>query len=149
MMNNIAELGGRLLVIFDGHCVLCNQAVHWLLRRDSQDRLRFVACESAKVAGLLARHGISFLGAKPSCATILVVRKFEQPAEQVLMRSSAVLAIFAELPRPWSTVETTLGWIPRPVCDLGYRLIARWRYRIWGRLESCPVPTAEEGQRFL
>jgi len=123
--------------------------VHWLLRRDSQDRLRFVACESAKVAGLLARHGISFLGAKPGSATILVVREFDQPSEQVLVRSEAVLALFAELPPPWPIVATTLGWIPRSVCDLGYRLIARWRYHIWGRMESCPVPTAEEKLRFL
>jgi predicted DCC family thiol-disulfide oxidoreductase YuxK len=54
-----------------------------------------------------------------------------------------------ELPRPWPPVVAVLRWIPRPVRDLGYRLIARWRYRIWGRLKSCPLPTAEERTRFL
>jgi predicted DCC family thiol-disulfide oxidoreductase YuxK len=149
MMNNFAELGSRLLVIYDGQCGLCNHVVHWLVRRDSQDRLRFAAAESAKVAGLLARLGISLPDAKFGPATILVVRNFNHPAEQVLVRSEAILALLAELPHPWPTVETVLCWVPRPVLDLGYRLIARWRYRIWGRLESCLVPTAEEGQRFL
>ena len=70
-------------------------------------------------------------------------------AERVLARSEAVLALIAELPRPWPVVARVLGWIPRPVRDLGYRLIARWRYRIWGRLENCPLPTAGERNRFL
>jgi predicted DCC family thiol-disulfide oxidoreductase YuxK len=144
-----SELGDRLLVIYDGHCGLCNGTVRWLLRRDSQDRLRFVASESAKVAGLLARYGISLLEAKAGPTTILVVRGFGLPTEHVLEHSEAVLALLAELPRPWPAVAATLGWVPRPMLDLGYRLVARWRYRIWGRVESCPLVTTEERTHFL
>ncbi|MGB9407829.1 MAG: DCC1-like thiol-disulfide oxidoreductase family protein [Terracidiphilus sp.] len=123
--------------------------MRWFLRRDRRDRLRFVASESAMAAGLLARHGISFPDSKSSPATILVVLNAGGLAERVLARSEAVLALIAELPRPWPVVARVLGWIPRPVRDLGYRLIARWRYRIWGRLENCPLPTAGERNRFL
>jgi predicted DCC family thiol-disulfide oxidoreductase YuxK len=146
---NSSQIGDRLLVIFDGQCGLCNRAVRWLVRRDSQDRLRFAASDSAKVAELLARQGIGAPDPESGPATILVVREFGQLQERVLVRSEAVLALLAELPRPWPTVETVLGWIPRPVLDLGYRLVTRWRYRIWGRLENCPVPTAENGRHFL
>jgi predicted DCC family thiol-disulfide oxidoreductase YuxK len=59
------------------------------------------------------------------------------------------MALLSELPRPWPAIAAALGWIPRLLRDLGYRLVARWRYRIWERLESCPVPTAEERERFL
>ena len=149
MMNNLSELGDRLLVIFDGQCGLCNRAVHWLVRRDSQDRLRFVAAGSEKVAGLLMRHEISLPDAKFDPETILVVKEFGQPAEQILLRSEAVLALLAELPRPWPALAAALRWIPRPVRDMGYRLIARWRYRIWGRLENCPLPTAGDHAKFL
>jgi predicted DCC family thiol-disulfide oxidoreductase YuxK len=148
-VTNPSQIGGRLLVIYDGRCGLCNRAVRWLLRRDRRDRLRFAAFESAKVAGVLARHGIDAPDAKWSPSTILVVREFGSPAERVLVRSEAVLALLAELPRPWPAVAAALKWIPLPVRDLGYRLIASWRYRIWGRLESCPLPTAEERKRFL
>ncbi len=148
-MSNLAELGDRLVVIFDGHCGLCNRAVRWFLRCDRRDRLRFAASESATVAGLLARHGINSPDSKSSPTTILVVLDAGDSAERVLARSEAVLALLGQLPRPWPAVAATLGWIPRPVRDLGYGLIARWRYRIWGRLESCPVPTDDERQRFL
>ncbi|MGD0682131.1 MAG: DCC1-like thiol-disulfide oxidoreductase family protein [Terracidiphilus sp.] len=149
MMNHFAEFGDRLLVIFDGHCGLCNGTVRWLLRRDLRDRLRFAASESAKVAGLLTRHGISLQETKSGPTTILVVQEFDQPAERVLERSKAVLALLAELPRPWPAVAAALGWVPRPMLDLGYRVIARWRHRIWGRSESCPLPTAEARTHFL
>lgn len=144
-------IGDRLLVVFDGYCGLCNRSVRWFLRRDRRDRLRFVAFESPHVTGLLARHGISATGpgSGPGPASMLVVRDPGGPKEQLLDRSTGVLAMLAELPRPWPAAGAALGWIPRPLRDLGYRLIARWRYRIWGRYESCPLPTAEERGRFL
>jgi predicted DCC family thiol-disulfide oxidoreductase YuxK len=148
-MAELIELGDRLLVIFDGHCGLCNRSVRWFLRRDRNDRLRFVASESAKVAGLLAKIGIGVADAGSSPGTILVVRGPGGPAERWFTRSEAILAMLGELPGPWPAAGVALRWIPRPLRDLGYRLVARWRYRIWGRLESCPIPTAEERQRFV
>jgi predicted DCC family thiol-disulfide oxidoreductase YuxK len=144
------DIGGRLLVMFDGHCGFCNASVRWLLRRDVRDRLRFVPLESESAAPVLSRHevgGSMAGGAIPE--TILVVRDAGGTAESVLVRSDAVVALLLELPRPWPWIGVALRLIPRAVRDLGYRLVARWRYCVWGRLESCPVPTAEERERFL
>jgi len=146
-VDGAVDIGGRLLVVFDGHCGLCNGSVRWLLRRDRRDRLRFAEMESEKVKGVLARHSLS--GLDSASGTMLVVREAGRTTERVLMRSDAVVSLLQELPSPWPGFGTVLGWIPRPVRDLGYRLVARYRYRIWGRLESCPVPTAEERERFL
>ncbi len=143
------DIGGRVLVVFDGHCGLCNGLVRWLLRRDRRDRLRFVALESEKVAGVLARHGLDVPAAACGEETMLVVLNAGGAGERVLVRSDAVVALFDELARPWTWVGTALRWVPRAVRDLGYRLVARWRYRIWGRMESCPIPTVEERERFL
>jgi predicted DCC family thiol-disulfide oxidoreductase YuxK len=148
-VSSFSGLDGRLLVIFDGHCGLCNRAVRWFLRRDSRARLRFAASESPSVAEVLARHTIAVSELEGGPGTIVVVRDFGGPGEAIMARSGAVMAMLRELPRPWPRVAAVLRWIPRPVRDLGYRLIARWRYRIWGRLESCPLPTAEERARFL
>jgi predicted DCC family thiol-disulfide oxidoreductase YuxK len=152
-VTGIHEIGDRLLVVFDGNCGFCNRSVRWLLRRDRRDRLRFVGFESAKVAGLMGRHGIggsdSESGPNGIAGTMLVVRDADGPAEKLLVRSDAVVALLRELPRPWPWVGLALKWIPRPVRDLGYRLVARWRYRIRGRLANCPIPTAEERERFL
>jgi predicted DCC family thiol-disulfide oxidoreductase YuxK len=148
-MTNRIELGDRLLVIFDGHCGFCNKSVRWFLSRDSQARLRFAASQSPQVAALLARHDFAPADLEAGPDTILVVRDANGPNERVLIRSEAALAMLHELPSPWPAVGRILNWIPRPVRDFGYRLIARWRYRIWGRLDSCPLPTPEERGRFL
>ena len=141
------DIGDRVLVVFDGHCGLCIGSVRWLIRRDRRDRLRFAALDSTKVAGVLARHSLS--GLELTTGTVLVVRDAGEATESVLLRSDAVVALLRELPRPWPWVGVALKWIPRTLRDLGYRLVARWRYRIWGRLESCPLPSAEDRVRFL
>ena len=153
-MDLAATLGSRLLVIYDGHCGLCNRTVRWLLARDRHDRLRFAPSLSPQVAPLLARHGFTQDASPngPSSSgpgTILVVRAAGTPAETLHTRSAAVAIALAELPRPWPLAARLLRLIPRPVRDLAYRLIARWRYRIWGRLAACPLPTPEQRSRFL
>lgn len=143
------QIGDRLLVLFDGQCSLCNRTVRWLLKRDRRDRLRFASSDSPGAMGLVERHGIGATGSVPGSETILVVRDLGRTSERVLVRSQAVLALLGELPRPWQVVAAVLNWIPRVVLDLVYRLVARWRYRIGGRLESCPMPTVGERERFL
>jgi len=101
------------------------------------------------VADLLARRGLDPIIATGNSGTILVAESIGAPAEQLLVRSNAVLAILRQLPSLWPSVAACLRLIPRPIRDVGYRLIARWRYRIWGHLDTCPIPTAEERARFL
>jgi predicted DCC family thiol-disulfide oxidoreductase YuxK len=144
-VEDVAQLGGRLLVVFDGHCGLCNGTVRWLLRRDQLDRLRFLASVAPTAARLLARSGL--MGSEQN--TIVVVCGAETPEPKAFVRSTAVAALLAELPQPWPFWSGVLRAIPRPLRDLGYRSIARVRYRVWGRLESCPLPTAEERWHFL
>ncbi|MGH7736115.1 MAG: thiol-disulfide oxidoreductase DCC family protein, partial [Gemmatimonadales bacterium] len=74
------EIGGRVLVLFDGHCGLCNGAVRWLVKRDREDRLRFLALQSERAAGLLARHGMN----GGDLETMVVVRDAGGAAEKVL-----------------------------------------------------------------
>jgi predicted DCC family thiol-disulfide oxidoreductase YuxK len=147
-VSSLEKLGDRLLVVFDGQCVLCNGWVRWLLRRDRRDRLRFAASSSPQVAALLARHGEA-LEPDGAPGTVLVFRKPLEPSERPLIRSAATLALLRELPRPWPAVAAVLRWVPGFLGDAAYRLVAHWRYRIWGRLPSCPLPTAAERERFL
>ena len=106
-------MGGRVLVIFDGHCGLCNGSVRWFLVRDRRDRLRFVPSESPKVAEILRRHGVNMAADPAGPDTILVVRDPGGPTERLLERSDGVMAMLEELPRPWPAVAGALRWIPR------------------------------------
>jgi predicted DCC family thiol-disulfide oxidoreductase YuxK len=153
-VSELSRIGPRLLVIFDGHCGFCNRSVRWFLARDRHDRLRFAPYESPNVGALLARHEITesdygLISPMLAPSTILAVRDPETPVEQVLVRSDAAIAMLSQLPQPWPAFAAVLNWIPRPLRDLGYRLIARFRYRIGGRLDTCPIPTAAERERFL
>ena len=142
-MSDLTELDGRLLVVFDGQCGLCHGAVRWLLRRDLRDRLRFAP--SSAVAELPAGKGV----AAGALETIVVVRGAGTAAETVLVRSDAVLACLRELPGAWPAVAAVASAVPVGVRDLVYRLIARVRYRIWGKLAVCPLPTEAERAHFL
>lgn len=126
-------LDGRLLVLFDGHCALCNGAVRWLLKRDRRDRLRFAPLE--RFAEL----------AKEAGETIVVVR----PEVGVVTHSDAVLAAMMELPHPWRLVARALAVVPRSVRDWFYRLVAQNRFRLKKRLMACPVPSEAERRHFL
>jgi len=145
-VQDLLGLDGRMLVIFDGRCGLCNRAVRWFLVRDRRDRLRFAASEGALVAGILERHGVTAWGTGPD--TILVVRDAGGAAEQVLARSEAVRALLRELPQPWPAVERRWGgfrgqcwtWLPAH-CPVA----ASHR----GTAGELPTPTAEERRRFL
>jgi predicted DCC family thiol-disulfide oxidoreductase YuxK len=135
---------GQLLVIYDGNCGLCNRSVRWLLRRDRKDHLRFAPSSDPAVADLLASHGISVI---PD--TILVIRNVNTAIEELLVRSNAILACLRVLPQPWPMLAAIARLMPRPLREAGYRLVARYRYKIWGRYESCPIPTPEDRSHFL
>jgi predicted DCC family thiol-disulfide oxidoreductase YuxK len=147
-VSDLRDLGDRLLVVFDGNCALCNGWVRWLLRRDSDDRLRFAPSSLPSLAPLLARHAYA-LDASGAPGTVLVLSHPMQGAEKLFVRWAATLAVFRALPRPWPAVAALLRWIPNFLADPAYRLVARSRYRIWGRLDSCPIPTAAERNHFL
>lgn len=124
------------IVMFDGHCNLCNGAVQWIIRRDKRARFRFASLQSgfAKAALYDERN-------LPD--SVVLVHK-----GNVRTRSAAALAIARGLGLPWSLA--TVFWIvPSPVRDLIYMWIAKNRYRWFGKRDACMVPTKELRSRFF
>lgn len=93
---------------------------------------------------MLARHG----RAVDDLDTIQLVLDYGGPNERVLERSRAVFAILAELGGIWAWVAR-LRRLPRVLTDLGYRIVAGSRYRIFGVYDACPLPPPEWRGRFL
>jgi predicted DCC family thiol-disulfide oxidoreductase YuxK len=84
--------------------------------------------------------------------TVYVVVNFDQDGEgneSLLARSDAAVFVLGELGGMWRVGAVVLGWLPRRLRDWGYRLIARSRYRIFGRYDTCPVPSESVRARFL
>jgi predicted DCC family thiol-disulfide oxidoreductase YuxK len=141
------RMANRLLVVYDGECGFCNRSIRWLLRQDRHDRLRFAPSSAPEIQELLGLHG--YIPSVSGPDTVLVFRNAGTHIEDLLVRSNAVLACLRVLPQPWPVLASLLRLVPRPIRESAYRYIARERYRIWGRFESCPIPTQEERQHFL
>ena len=141
------DLDGLLPVLFyDGVCGLCNRTVQFILRRDRREVFRFAPLQGPLANRILKAHGID-----PSdLDTIYVAVKCDQSSkERLLVRSDAAVFVLRELGGIWRVGAAVLGLMPRSVRDWGYGLIARNRYRIFGRYETCPIPSENVRTRFL
>ena len=142
-MRNLSE--GHPIVLYDGVCGLCNRLVQFLLKRDKHGRLRFASLQSDFAARVLTRHGIN----PKDLDTLHVVINYERPEEEVLNRSDAILRAGSELGTPWRTMATIARVVPRSLRDLVYRFVARNRYRVFGKYETCMLPDPNQKHRFL
>ena len=128
------------LLLYDGVCALCNGAVTFVLKRDTSGSVRFAPLEGETAARFLAEH--------PELAGIDSMIWIDA-AGCALTRSAAALAIARHVGGGWATLAAVSRIVPTVVRDALYDLIARTRYRIFGRYDSCPIPPAEHRARFL
>jgi predicted DCC family thiol-disulfide oxidoreductase YuxK len=126
------------LILFDGVCVLCSGWVHFILPRDQAGHFRFVAIQTEAGASLATRFGIE--AGDPQ--TIVVTRN-----GQVHFKADAPLAIWQDLPGwRWTAV---FRLFPRAMRNFLYDCVARNRYRIFGKRDTCLVPTSHIRSRFI
>ncbi|MBK8979112.1 MAG: thiol-disulfide oxidoreductase DCC family protein [Planctomycetes bacterium] len=129
------------VVLFDGVCNLCNGWVRFVLRheRSGANPLRFAALQSEAGARLLAEHGL------PTDRLDSIVLIDGGRASQ---KSDAVLRLLRHLRQPWR-LGAVFRIMPRFLRDAVYDLVARNRYRLFGRRDTCSIPTPETRARFL
>lgn len=132
------------VVLYDGVCGLCNRFVQFVLKHDRAGRFRFAALQSDLAAAVLRRHGLD----PASLSTVIVVLGLDQPDERLLAKSRAALHVLGSLGGPWGALRL-LNLVPTRLLDFGYDLVARNRYRVFGRSDSCMLPSAEQRSRFL
>ena len=129
----------RKIVIFDGVCNLCNAAVNHIIERDPESLFRFAPMQSDIAKTLIAQHqGPGF-----DSETILFIKN-----GVCYERSDAILEIMKELSGYGFRVGI-LKLTPKPIRDGLYYLIARNRYRLFGKREQCMMPTQDVRDRFL
>ncbi|HEX8811742.1 MAG TPA: DCC1-like thiol-disulfide oxidoreductase family protein [Terracidiphilus sp.] len=161
------------ILLYDGVCGLCNRLVQFILRRDSSGVFRFASLQSETATRILERHGVD----AHNLDTVYVVVNYGQTDEEVLPRSDAVIFMLRHLgaaepstarpdqesgstvaraptaPPPglkrWRFAAYLLQIVLRPIRDWGYRIVASNRYRIFGRYDTCPIPSDQTRTRFL
>lgn len=136
--DNMTAPADRPIVFFDGVCGLCNRSIDFILRRDQRGVFMVTPLQGETAEQLLEPADRERLGS-------LVVRI----SGRTYRRSAAVVRLLWRLGGVWKIVGTLLWLIPLPLRDLGYRVVASNRYRLFGKKETCRLPTEEERARFL
>jgi predicted DCC family thiol-disulfide oxidoreductase YuxK len=127
------------IVLFDGVCRFCNAGVNFLIDRDPKARLRFAALQSPTGQGLLKKFGLR----TTRFDTLVLVE-----GDHCYVRSTAAIRIAAHLDGFWWLTSGAL-FVPSFLRDFAYDVLARNRYRWFGTLDACRVPTPEVRSRFL
>jgi predicted DCC family thiol-disulfide oxidoreductase YuxK len=135
---------GRALLLYDGVCALCNGVVQFLMKHDRLDRFRYAPLQSSLCREVLARFNIY---AFPD--GVMLLTDALTPAEHLYQRSDAVAVCLERLSMPWRLVGRVLRLAPRRLRDWGYGMVARFRYRLFGRYDTCPLPPPEQRSRLL
>ena|SRR5215207_3825566 len=133
------------VILYDGVCGLCNRLVQFFLRHDKHGRLRFASLQSDFADTVLRRHGID----SKDLDTFHLVENYDRPEERVFQRSDAVLGVGRELGGGWAVLAAMAKVFPGSLRDLLYRFIARNRYRVFGKYETCMLPDPKQRSRFL
>lgn len=127
------------IILFDGVCNFCNSAVNFIIRQDKKRIFRFAPLQSAAGQALLKKHGLS----AADLSSFVLIEK-----GRAYKRTTAALMVANHLPVYWRW--TNLFWvIPASIRDIVYNIIARNRYKWFGRKEECMIPTPDLRSRFL
>lgn len=127
------------IVLFDGSCNLCAGTVQFIIKRDPRGQFSFASLQSASGKSLLRQH--AHAADAPGSVVLL-------SGGNIFLASDAVLRIFRQFSGPWRFLSFFLI-IPRPIRDFFYRLIARYRFRLFGTRAVCMHSLPGWEERFL
>jgi len=132
------------ILMYDGFCGLCAKITRFTLKRDPGGVFRFAAIQSAFAGNLIRAHGKE----PDDLDTFYVLVDPGEPSEKLLSRGGAAMYVLSRLGGPW-TVVSWLRVLPDFLLDAGYDLVAKNRYRLFGRSDSCLLPKPEWRERFI
>ena len=126
------------IVLFDGQCVFCDHSVQFILKRDVGEVFQFASLQSDVGQQLLNQYNVD-----PSMDSIVVIYK-----NKVYIQSDAAIVIAQQFKGIWKLL-VLVKIVPRWLRNKIYALIAKNRYRLFGQMDTCRIPTKEERRRFL
>eukprot|EP01095_Lingulamoeba_sp_RSL-Kostka_P001190 TRINITY_DN1168_c1_g1_i1.p1 TRINITY_DN1168_c1_g1~~TRINITY_DN1168_c1_g1_i1.p1 ORF type:complete len:186 (+),score=51.55 TRINITY_DN1168_c1_g1_i1:116-673(+) len=127
------------ILLFDGVCNLCSGVVDFMLEYDVDEKFKFAALQSDIAHNILDQHGLD-----NDLSTVVLIDR-----GRAFTRSTAALRIAKHLPFPINLVYYTAIFVPLPVRDFGYNMVATSRYIVFGKHDECLIPSPELQARFL
>ena len=132
------------VLLYDGLCGFCDRTVQLVLRADRRGTIRFTPLQGKFAASVLERHALI----QGVDSLVFIEPGEEEENLRLHVRSGAVLRIAWHLGSAWR-VLVVFRLVPRAFRDWAYDVFARHRYRIFGRLDACPIPPPEVRSRFV
>ena len=127
------------IILFDGTCLFCERSVRFIARHDPRGYFKFGTSQSSQAQELLQTLGV----APASARSIVLIED-----GHVYTKSDATLRIAGRLTGPWHFAAWLL-WIPRPIRDAAYGVVAGVRHRLAGRSNACEIPPPEIRARLI
>ncbi|MBC7545962.1 MAG: DUF393 domain-containing protein [Candidatus Sericytochromatia bacterium] len=135
---------GHHLILFDGVCGLCTRLTRFVLPRDPGGIFHFASLQSPYGRAVLQQYGKN----PDDLDTLVVVRDYATADARFLTKSQAALTVLETIGGIWRSVAV-FRILPVSWLDRIYDVIARYRYRVFGKHEICFMPSPEERSRFL
>ena len=126
------------IVLFDGECNFCDGSVQFIIKRDAAGYFKFASLQSPVGQALLKQYNIP-----TNLDSFILIED-----GRVYSKSTAGLKVCRHLDGPWKLCYAARV-IPAPIRNLVYNLIAKNRYKWFGKMEVCMLPTPEQRKRFL
>lgn len=146
MVSNHPHDHGGPVLLFDGECGLCNRIVRVLLRLDRGGRLRYAALQGVAAQGFLRANGLP----TEDFDSLIFVREWAVGGVgEFQMRTDGAIGALRVVGGAGRVLAALLAVWPAAWRDAGYRVVARWRYRIFGAWRPRPLGRAEWAARFL
>ena len=127
------------IIIFDGVCNFCNRTVNIILKHDKDAYFRFAPSQSNAAMGIMQEFGLE----QQAITSVILIDN-----EKVYTKTDAVIQIANRL-SGWPSLFRFIKFIPKPIRDFAYDLIAKNRYALFGKRASCRIPDASIQDRFL
>jgi predicted DCC family thiol-disulfide oxidoreductase YuxK len=162
------------IILFDGACVLCNYWAQFIIKYDTHKKFKLASVQSSIGQSLLKYYGMSTtsfdsliyiegLSPEDIKENILSIKDGEfktsiynlelhksatQLSGRLFLKTTAIFKILAQLPSPWRFFSF-FKIIPTSLSDRVYSIIARNRYKIFGKYDTCILPTADHASRYF
>ncbi|MEH7480984.1 thiol-disulfide oxidoreductase DCC family protein [Neobacillus drentensis] len=126
------------IILFDGVCNLCNNSVKFIIKRDTSGYFKFASLQGETGQRLLKKHSLNY-----DLNSFVLIEK-----EKVYIKSSAALRVCSQLGGAWR-ILSIFRFLPPLFRDFLYDIVAKNRYKWFGKEESCILPLPKWKQRFL
>ncbi len=127
------------IILFDGVCNFCNSSVNLIMKHDKKNIFKFAALQSEKGGELQRKFGLN----QNDLSSFILIEH-----EKYFTKTTAALRVAKNIGFPWN-LSYIFIIIPPFIRNIAYNIIAKYRYRWFGKRDACRIPTPEEKEKFL